>query len=264
MMVACSTKPDDSAHQAAIALDAQIDSALSVGDNDLALLLIDSLNSHYNTELDLRRASTAKRMQALAGQALSKIPEVETRISNLQVTVDSLTSLFTAVQPTSALPAYLVYRGTPTDLMSRTGIQPRVNTGQDALDTPFTLAVNAGKDVGISSVTVSTRNGQSFTMIARSVDGAAATITPEAATPLASYLAANPGDQAVTATASGSKGTANMSISATDSRAIAAAWQLADSRQRLRSAMVESDKLNTLIQAARDQQARALISADSI
>lgn len=258
LIASCSKTNDNTAHEAALALDAQIDSALNAGDNDLALQLIDTLNSRYNTELDLRRASTPKRMQALAGQAMGQIPQVEFEIQALQARVDSLTALFIAVQPTKALPAYLVYRGTNTELMSRVGIQPRVNQGQDALDTPFTIAVNAGRNIGINSITVTTRNGRTFTIAASSVDGAYASITPENATPLCSYLAANPGDTATKASASGTNGTVNIPLSANDSQALAAARQLADTRQKLRSAQLKSDKLNTLIQAARDQAARSL------
>lgn len=254
---ACGPSEAEKRHNEALALDAQIDSALTAGDNALVLELIDTLNTRYRTELDLRRASNAKHAQAVSGLSLSKIPEVELQIAALQTRCDSLEALFTSVQPASSLPPYLIYKGISKDFMAKPCVQARVNTGQDALDVPYTLAVNAGSNIGANSLTVTTSSGSTFTMPAGSADGVTASVTPENAQKLVDYLADTPGEKAVNARIQGTKGNVTVKLTDTDSKAIAAAGQLAATRAQLRAAMVTSDKLNALIQASRDQQARS-------
>lgn len=254
---ACGPSEAEKKHNEALALDAQIDSALAAGDNALALELIDTLNTRYRTELELRRASNAKHAQAVSGLSLSKIPEVELQISALQARCDSLEALFTSVQPASSLPPYLIYKGVSKDFMAKPCVQARVNTGQDALDVPYTLAVNAGSNIGVNQLTVTSTSGSTFTMPAGSADGVTASVTPENAQNLVDYLADNPAEKVVNARIQGTKGNVTVKLTDTDSKAITAAGVLATTRAQLRAAMVTSDKLNALIQTSRDQQARS-------
>lgn len=260
LLTACGPSEAERRHAEALALDAQIDSALAAGDNALALDLIDTLNTKFRTELDLRRASNAKHAQAISGLSLSKIPEVEMQIAMLQTQCDSLQKLFTSVQPAASLPAYLIYSGVNKDFMAKPCVQARVNEGQDALDMPYTIAVNAGRNIDVQSLVLTTKSGSTFTMPAGSADGLTASVTPENAERFISYLIENPSDKATKVTIQGSKGNVNITLSDADSRSLAAAGQLATARLQLRSAMVTADKLNAMIQASRDQQAHSSVN----
>lgn len=253
---ACSSETPE--HRAALALDAQVDSALTAGDYALALELIDTLNTRYPLEIELRKASDAKRAKALEGAAITEIPKLDALIERTRAEHDSLRALFTEVRKSSALAPYLVY--TPvskSEVSASAGIQPRVNMGRDALDVPWTIAANAGRDIGLQTVTVECADGNSYTLAVTSPDGQMASITPETAAPLGQYLATEGASKAVKVVFTGSTGKTQAKLTPALSDAIAASWRLATVRQQQRSALVNRERYERRLQLARDAAANA-------
>lgn len=256
MTISCSSETPE--HKAAVALDAAIDSAMQASDPQKALELIDTLNARYPKEIDLRKASNLKKAKALEAVAMTKIPELDAIIESAKATQDSLRVLFIEERPSSALAPYLLYKAVSgTKFAAAAGIQPRVNMGQDALDVPWTLAANAGRNIGLNQVTVQCSDSQQFVMNATSADGQIASIVPEVANPLGQHLAGKPAVTITNITFTGNKGKNTTRGTETLTAAIRASWQLATTRQQLRSALVNRERYERHLQLSRDAAANA-------
>lgn len=250
------TSCGDPEHEAAIRLDASVDSAMNASDYQLAITLIDSLNSAYPREIELRKASNVKRVKAVEQMTMTQIPLADEKIARYQATIDSLNGLFETRQPSKSLPPYLVPKTlAKKNFADAAGIEPRVNTGQDAVDTPWTLAVNAGRDIAVHSITITTSGGADFTIELPVSDGQMATATPERMQPLGKYLADNPADAAISAVILGAKGKTSVKLSPEVSRGIADAYALGCANDSLYKAKVVREKLERALQIARDQSA---------
>lgn len=248
----------NSEHEAAVALDARVDSAIQAGDYAMALDLIDTLNVRYPLELDLRKASMTKRAGVMEKTAMKRIPELESEMAATDSALAVMQVEFVERQPSKSLPPFLVYKEISAgNFADQTGIQPRVNTGDDASDTPWTLAVNAGRDIQLARITVHTEKGAAYDIDTPVSDGWMASVTPERVEALAAYLADNPGDRAVRVDMTGSKGKATAKVSPATSHAIVASREFARLRSQKREQLIEREKLERSLQIARDQAANA-------
>jgi hypothetical protein len=255
----CACGKDDSEKKAAEALDAKIDSAINVQNYEEALTLIDSLNKAYPLQIEVRRGTIAKRAQVMESWSQKRIPELEKQIAESKETIANLEQNFKLVKPSSSLAGYYIYKtGTYNDVSSfaaKTSIQARVNSESDAEDTPWTLAVNAGKDINLNKLVFNLADGSQYAIDITVSDGTMASIAPERVNDLGKYLRENP--QKAIATASGSKGSVKINLSAADCESIGAAWQLAAQKDSLRNALIERERLERQLQIARDQKANA-------
>jgi hypothetical protein len=253
MLSACGK--DDSEQKAAAALDAKIDSAINVQNYEEAIALIDSLNKAYPLQVEIRRGTIAKRAQAMEGWSQKRIPELDCNIANCEESIANLEKNFKLVKPSSNLAGYYVSKNDTKDFASCACVQARVNTGDDAQDTPWTLAVNAGKNIALNKIVITLADGSNFAIDAPVSDGTMASIAPERVNELGEYLTEKP--QTATATVSGGKGSVNIKLSAADCEAISASWQFATLKDNLRRALIERERLERQLQIARDQKANA-------
>lgn len=255
----CACTGESAEHKAATALSNSADSCMAAGDFARAISLLDSLNNAYPKEIDIRKASNLKRAKAFEGLALSQIPRLDAQLDSLNAVVAALYPDFIQEQSTSSLSPYALYKSIAgQSLTSGAGIQPRVNvSADDAADTPWSIAVNAGKNIGLNAIETVTKNGHRFRMEAYSADGQMGTVTPEAAAEAAGYLFDNPGDPAVSATLSGTRGQVNVKLNASTSQAIAESWNYACTKARLRASLVNRERVEQQLQIARDQAANA-------
>jgi hypothetical protein len=159
------------------------------------------------------------------------------------------------VKPSSNLAGYYVSKNDTKDFASCACVQARVNTGDDAQDTPWTLAVNAGKNIALNKIVITLADGSNFAIDVPVSDGTMASIAPERVNELGEYLTEKP--QTATATVSGGKGSVNIKLSAADCEAISASWQFATLKDNLRRALIERERLERQLQIARDQKANA-------
>jgi hypothetical protein len=253
MLSACGK--NDSEQKAAAALDAKIDSAINVQNYEEAIALIDSLNKAYPLQVEIRRGTIAKRAQAMEGWSQKRIPELDCNIANCEESIANLEKNFKLVKPSSNLAGYYVSKNDTKDFASCACVQARVNTGDDAQDTPWTLAVNAGKNIALNKIVITLADGSNFAIDVPVSDGTMASIAPERVKELGEYLTEKP--QTATATVSGGKGSVNIKLSAADCEAISASWQFATLKDNLRRALIERERLERQLQIARDQKANA-------
>ena len=256
-LMLCACHRTDPQHEAAVALDSRIDSAINAKSYAEAITLIDSLNHAYPLELELRKATGLKRAKAYEGLSITEIPRLDSTITACQAKILELTAEFVTRQPSASLPPYMIYKAAAKgDFAAGAGIQARVNTGEDAKDTPWTLAVNAGRNIGQTRIDVECANGARYTMLTPVTDGQMASVSPESAADLAEYLA-NGAYKATNVTFTGSKGTSRAKITPAESEGIAKAWTLADTNSKLFNALAERERLERQLQIARDQAANA-------
>lgn len=248
-LTACSA--DDSAHRAALAVDAQIDSLINAGNYTEALALVDTLNQKYPLEIELRKASDAKRAKALEGSAVTMIPKLDMQIAMARQQIDSLQQFFVAVKPNASLPAYMVPKNEmQRQLAAAPGVQVRVNMGQDAEDTPWTLAVNAGRNVGVDKVRAEMADGAAFDMRAVSADGSMATVSPEQAAAFAQACATQEVGRMVL---SGSKGTVTVKTPANFGQSVWRAYSISGEQRTLREALAQREKTDRALTMARNR-----------
>ena len=255
-------KGESPEHKAAAALDAQVDSLIAAGQYRQAVVIIDSLNRTYPKEIEIRKGTNLKRSKAFEGLATTQIPVLEARIDSLRQAIDAMEPDFKIMKPSAALPGYGVYKtAAGTDFMAAPTVQARVNTDiHDAADTHWTLSVNAGRNIGLQSVSVSLSNGGTYDMKVVSADGQTGTVSPEAATPLAEAITDG---ATATVTAMGSNGKAVFKLSSAQLTAIAQSCRFAGDKAALRAALIDRERVDRMLQIARDQSANAATAPDA-
>lgn len=247
----------DKEHKAATALSAKADSLLNAGDYEAALALYDSLNHAYPKEIDLRKASNTKRAQAIEGLALSQAPVLDRAIDSLNNRVAEIYGQFNREQSSQALNAYAVHKSLAGQKTTGTAaLQPRINVeGNDVSDTPWSIAVFAPGNIGLSKLAVTTASGQNFTLDVFSNDGQVGSIVASVAEPLGKYLSQHPDDPATAFVLSGSKGKAEGKLGSAFSTATAESYNYAVAKNGLRSALINREKLERRLNIARRQAA---------
>lgn len=255
----------DKEHKAAAALSAKADSLMKAGNFEAAIELYDSLNHAYPKEIDLRKASDAKRARAIEGLAQSQAPLLDRAIDSLNSVIAGLYPDFNREQSSSALNAYAVHKSLAGQkTVGTAALQPRINIeGNDVSDTPWSIAVFAPSNIGLSSVNVTTASGQSFTLDAFSNDGQVGSIVTSVAEPLGKYLSEHPDDPATAFTLNGKKGKAQGKLTPAFSTATAASYNYALAKQQLRSTLINREKIERRIVIAREQAAKAAAPAVS-
>ena len=255
----------DKEHKAASALSAKADSLMKAGNFEAAIELYDSLNHAYPKEIDLRKASDAKRARAIEGLAQSQAPLLDRAIDSLNSVIAGLYPDFNREQSSSALNAYAVHKSLAGQkTVGTAALQPRINIeGNDVSDTPWSIAVFAPSNIGLSSVNVTTASGQSFTLDAFSNDGQVGSIVTSVAEPLGKYLSEHPDDPATAFTLNGKKGKAQGKLTPAFSTATAASYNYALAKQQLRSTLINREKIERRIVIAREQAAKAAAPAVS-
>lgn len=247
-----------SQRDSAEALNAEIETAMTQGNYSKAITDIDSFSRTFPLQTDIRRKLLNTRAKAAEGLAIQSIPRLDAGIAVLQAGMDSMQNDFVSVQPATSLPPYLVHKGCKGTVDSSPRIQARVNTGTDATDTPWVLAVGTGRDIGLNRLVINTAQGATYTIpVNECVGGMLASLRPEQIDGLGRQLAAN-NDKIAQVTASGSKGSVKIPVSDAESRGIAAAWQLSTQRDSLRKMLIEREKTERILQMSRDKAANSL------
>lgn len=259
VLATASSCGSDKEHKAAAALSAKADSLMKAGNFEGAIELYDSLNHAYPKEIELRKASDAKRAKAIEGLAQSQAPLLDQAIDSLNSVIAGLYPDFNREQSSSALNAYAVHKSLAGQkTVGTAALQPRINVeGNDVSDTPWSIAVFAPSNIELSSVTVTTASGQSFTLDAFSNDGQVGSIVTSVAEPLGKYLCEHPDDPATAFVLNGKKGKAQGKLTPAFTTATAASYSYASAKNQLRSTLINREKIERRIVIAREQAAKA-------
>lgn len=128
-----------------------IKSEISRADYAGAIALIDTLNSRFPNEIDVRKQTLLLQAKAMEGLIRDSIPMVEDHMTATQLEVDSLMKFFVAVRE-NGLPTYWVEKSVRN--LSANSVQPRL---QDE-SSPWVLVVKGPKASQIAGIRVNTEN----------------------------------------------------------------------------------------------------------
>lgn len=236
----------------AMAMKVRVDSAIAAGQYAEVVALIDTISKRYPLATDVRKSLIPVRAKAMEDSIVKAIPQLDLGIANLKGAIDTERAKFVSQSTSANFPPVLVYRGTQGAMTGGARIQARVSTGDEEELNPWYLAVSAGKNIGISSLQVSTRSGAQFTVAVPASEYEQATVPMENMTPLARHLS-DTGDAITSITASGSRGTVRIPVTAAQSDGVTAAYRLVTARDSLRSLLMVREKAERILQLARDQ-----------
>ena len=109
-------------------LSCEIDSALNNQHYSYAIELIDTLNSKYPDEIELRKRSMLQRAKAMEGLTRDSIPLADQKIAETRLEIDSLMHFFVAVREKD-FPVYWVEKGVRE--LRDNSVQPRLQDDAD-------------------------------------------------------------------------------------------------------------------------------------
>lgn len=250
-MAACSDGDRASADE----LYRQSDEALGTRNYQGAITLLDTLNSRYPSQTEVRRKGLALRARAMEGIALDSISAGDRTLAESTLRVQELEPGFRKVDSSVGLEGYFLPKDASAEVMTATGIQPRVSE-----DGHFYMVVNIqGRSVGLSSLeffdgseSVSTASISPSRVIA--VEGSeSASFSPEDLEGVGEWLAAHPGFSKCVAR--GGKGKADIKISPRLREQILACYSYGAALQARRLALVHREKYERMLEAARNQMA---------
>lgn len=237
----------------AMEMDSMIHVAMDATEYSKAVALIDSFSVAFPLQTDLRRSHIATRAKAVEGITIQGIPALDASIAQLQAAIAEQEKDFVSVKTSATLPPYLVYRESTGTVDGQRRMQARVNTGDDATYSPWTLAVGTGSLSGVNSLEVSTVQGAKYTIDVPVSEYTQSSVPMENVQALAQQLAG--GDAISSVTAYGKNGNTTIKVSTGDSRGIAAAWKLCADRDSLRNALIAREKAERMLQLSRDKAA---------
>lgn len=220
-----------------------------------AIELLDTLDRAYRDCLDVRRAGTVLRTEALRDLTIDSIAANEARLQTLQTAVDRSASYFAHVD-VAGTDGYMVYTPAAKSWqLDRTGLQARIDP-----EGYFFIVVNvAGRAIGLDRICL----GDVCTVPAQSVavEGSEImNISQEQALPLVQALLSAQAPASITLR--GTRGNIPLTLDAKALDALRATWQYAQARQQLRLNLIGRERLER--QLARLRETLANLATDSL
>ena len=234
-------------------LFSQSEAAIASGDYAGAMTLLDTLNSRYAGQTEIRRQSLRLRAEAMQGIARDSIATVSRNLAEATLEVEKWSPEFTHVTSSVGLDGYFIPKGTAEKMMTATGIQARVS--EKGL---FYIVVNVqGKAIGLNSLEfvdgaeqVSSSEISSSRVV--SVEGSeTASFNPEDLEGVGQWLMSHPGVSKVVIR--GSKGNASVKVDAKLRAELTTFYEYSCALQAQRLASIRREKFERMLATARDQ-----------
>ena len=234
-------------------LFSQSEAAIASGDYAGAMTLLDTLNSRYAGQTEIRRQSLRLRAEAMQGIARDSIATVSRNLAEATLEVEKWSPEFTHVTSSVGLDGYFIPKGTAEKMMTATGIQARVS--EKGL---FYIVVNVqGKAIGLNSLEfvdgaeqVSSSDSSSSRVV--SVEGSeTASFNPEDLEGVGQWLMSHPGVSKVVIR--GSKGNASVKVDAKLRAELTKCYEYSCALQAQRLASIRREKFERMLATARDQ-----------
>lgn len=239
----------------ASALLAESRTAVSNRDFTKAIELLDTINSRYRTQTEVRREALQVRAEAMEGIAIDSISAGDRILAEATLRVQELEGGFKHIDSNVGLDGYYLPKSASDKVMTTTGIQGRVTD-----DGHFYIVANVqGRGIGLRSVQFSDGGETAASSaIAPSrvlkVEGSEiASFTPEDLEGVGPWLVAHGG--ATKCVLIGSKGKAEVKMTAQLRKELAACAAYSAALQAKRLALVHREKYERMLAAARDQLA---------
>lgn len=247
----------DKEKQGATELFNQTEAAIERKDFTGALVLLDTLDSRYRAQTDIRRQGMRLRAQAFEGIAIDSISTSDTNLAEAQLFVQDMAPRFKHVDSSVGLEGYYIPKDASDKVLTTSGIQPRVTDKGF-----FYIVANVqGKKIGLKALEF-TDGAETFTTAAISpsriisVEGSeSASFSPEDIQGLGEWLAAHPSASKYSLV--GSKSNVSLKLDAKLRNQLTECFDYARAVQSEYLARVKREKFERMLATARDQLANA-------
>ena len=250
-LTACGDKDKEKA----LELYSQTEAAIEARNYSGALVLLDTLNSRYPGQTEVRRQALCLRAAAMEGIAMDSIESVSEALAQATLDVDKWRPKFKHISSSVGLDGYFIPAGAPEKVMTTTGIQPRVS--EKGL---FYIVANVeGKAIGLKSLEfVEGAASISSSAISASrvvkVEGSeSASFNPEDLEGIGAWLKDHPGTSKLIL--HGSRSTATVKINDKLRLQLVDCYEYSCALQAQRLASIKREKFERLLATARDQKA---------
>lgn len=236
------------------------EAAIISNNYSLAIVLLDSIETTYLAQVDVRRKAMHIRPKAIEGATMQNIEKNDSIIAILQAVYNSMSSNFETINDKRLVEPYIVAKKANKSLFETTGIQARITTEGEF----YVISSLVGNPIKHTSVSLLC-GGNEVTTATAAYDGdrnyrsgnteMITFISPECDT-LGIFARAN-ADKSITLRFNGNK-SKSMKMSRDDINSFAITHEYASIISDLKSAFRRKEFLEQQLLLARDQIARTL------
>lgn len=248
---ACTDKDRKGAEE----LTSQCREAIEARNFSGAMVILDTLNSRYPEQVEVRRGALRLRAMAMEGMAQDSIAAGDAALAQAQIAADGLRNSFRHVDSSVGLEGYYLPAGTSDKVMTATGIQGRVSDKGH-----FYIVANVqGRAIGLNSIDF--RDGAesigsaeiSPARVIRVEGSESASFNPEDLQGVGQWLVAHPSASKVVLC--GTHGKAEVKLDKKLYKELTDCYTYGSALQALHVAKVKREKFERMLSTARDQLA---------
>lgn len=227
---------------------------IEAGDFGGAVVMLDSLDSTYPREIEVRKTGLLYRGRAVERLARDSIIIVDNLLSQSVDKRDSMSDNFVTVELPGGIAGYKVAKSIQgKKSLNTTGIQPRIGVDDDYLS----LAVNIkGRSIGFNRITVKDGDRVVSTIeikpdrLVKVENSEMVTLTQEESAPLIECLEANPGIKEYKLC--GTRGSIDIKLTSEMRQALIESYRYALACQETRLALIKRERFERMLQRGRD------------
>ncbi len=249
------TSCGDKNRDAAVDLYKQCESAISSGNYSGALVMLDTLNTRFADQVEIRKDALRLRAMAMQGVASDSIAAGSEELARATLELDRLAPDFRHVDSSVGLEGYYLPKGVSDKVMTATGIQPRVND-----QGYFYIVANVqGRNIGLNSIRFvdgaeQTSSSEISPVRVIKVEGSeSASFNPEDLEGVGQWLKEHPGASKIVL--AGTKGKVDVKLDPKLRSQLIACYDYSCARLALHLAQVKREKYERMLATARDQMA---------
>ncbi len=255
----CATKSQETVE--AENLLTMAENAVTQGNPEQAIILLDSLNKAYPTQIEVQRKALQLRPRAIESGTIAQLSQTDSLIATYQAENEQLKPAMKLISDKDLVePYYVPVSGYNPQFLKTTGIQPRV----DEIGQFYIISSVSGKNLRHTSITLKSPAGEVSTPAVpydgetnyRSSGSEMITYLPEQCDTIGQFVVENI-SQPITLIFNSENGkTTSSKLSQAEIKGIADAYRYSRSIINGRDLTVKRQKLERQLQIARDQAAR--------
>lgn len=250
-VASCGNSKKDEAMQ----LSQSAENEVKAGNYEEAITLLDTLDTRYAAEVEVRRSAMKYRAMAVEGLTIRRISAVDDTLALLKARQEQLEMQFDYVaNPGKGLGGNYVAKSL---VKGSYDILPRIND-----EGYFTISVKIGKSIGFEYITFVSKTGSASTKnidaqrLVKVENNEMTVLQQEDVIDAVEWLANH--DDADAYELVGSKSTLKQKLTSVMRQAIIETWQFAEVKQSYRLALIEREKLERKLQLCRNQLANVI------
>lgn len=248
---ACADKDKEGAAE----IFGQAESSIDTGNYTGALVLLDTLNSRYPGQTEIRKDALRLRALAMQGLATDSIASGSEALAHATLRVEEWRPRFRHVDSSVGLEGYFLPNGVSEKVMMATGIQPRVSDKGF-----FYIVANVqGKSIGLRAIefvdgaTSISSSDLSPARIIKVEGSESASFNPEDLEGIGAWLKDHPGTSKLVMR--GAKSDVTVKVSDKLRNQLVECYEYSEALQAQRLASIKREKYERMLATARDQLA---------